>query len=713
MPDWIKFQTAPLALGFLTSAISVFWDYALRHFYLEAVIYDRDPSFTWMVTWITNHPAWSSTQSSFEISTSHSGVDDGPKPMPFPGDEELPEKPTDQGSLYLLPKPGSWYRIRHGSSVISFFIEAGSNDSFRVAKTLRLRIYSFNAKSLLRKIATEAKATYRSTVGKVPEVWFYRPGGFDPRWEVTSHKPRRAIDTVILEPGRSEAIVSDVKDFVSSGDWYRARGIPFRRGYLLHGPPGTGKTSIVGAIAGELGLDVYCLALSARDLDDEKLSKLVNRVPPQSILLIEDIDAAVSPAPRQHGARNENPHVNSPPGPMGPDSAPVMGPGQVDNSEAPRTGVTLAGLLNALDGVDSAEGRILFATTNYPDRLDSAIKRPGRMDRHFYIGLTTRPQAKELFKKFYPTFPKGSRSEFVASGSLDSIAEADDVNERLELETLATTFANIVPENTYAMAALQGYLLTYKSDPYGACNSDNFKQFMDELSTDLKAKGDDEQTGDTAGSRVSGAAPRSPPANLNLSLPDAEPTDRLVQVPWWNHALTSPWVTPPSSEPPVIPSPGSPVPYQCFSPSSMLSTSAPTSVAPGPSTGLRAFEDFEAEYEEMRSAVARMAVHIWDVDRGVSALARRLASASGDSEESLLLRSASRQPCRHPDVDDAMRNLLSKSVGDGESPRSREGGPVTQVVPATESTSRRSLDSDRLSYLDGLASLFGEGAQPE
>ena len=69
-------------------------------------------------------------------------------------------------------------------------------------------------------------------------------------------------------------------------------GIPYRRGYLLHGPPGSGKTSYIQALAGELSYDICVLNLSERGLADDKLFHLLSNAPERSFILIEDIDAA-------------------------------------------------------------------------------------------------------------------------------------------------------------------------------------------------------------------------------------------------------------------------------------------------------------------------------------------------------------------------------------------------------------------------------------
>jgi chaperone BCS1 len=74
--------------------------------------------------------------------------------------------------------------------------------------------------------------------------------------------------------------------------------------------------------------------------------------------------------------------------------------------------LTFSGLLNALDGVASSEGRILFMTTNYLDRLDPALVRPGRVDVKRHVGYCTAAQASSMFANFYPNAPSGMAGQF-------------------------------------------------------------------------------------------------------------------------------------------------------------------------------------------------------------------------------------------------------------------------------------------------------------
>ncbi|KAF7332904.1 p-loop containing nucleoside triphosphate hydrolase protein [Mycena venus] len=271
-------------------------------------------------------------------------------------------------------------------------------------------------------------------------------------WARAVTKNRRAFSTLILPNGIKELILADAKEFLASEEWYTFAGVPHRRGYLLYGEPGTGKSSTIHALAGELGLEIYFISLAAPGIDDYTLGRLIRDTPSRCILLIEDIDCAF-PSREEDG--DEEPLLDAKGNPIPKEPIP------------PRSQVTLAGLLNVLDSVASEEGRLTFATTNHIEQLDPALIRPGRMDLKIQYGLATYEQLEQMFDRFYPYHPDILSDLGPGIGCYFS----KTTGERLTAPTLsrlAKEFASAIPASRYSIAQLQGYLLTSKNDPEGA-----------------------------------------------------------------------------------------------------------------------------------------------------------------------------------------------------------------------------------------------------
>ncbi|CAD5234616.1 unnamed protein product [Bursaphelenchus xylophilus] len=235
-----------------------------------------------------------------------------------------------------------------------------------------------------------------------------------PEWHrMGNPRRKRPVESVILAENIMERIIEDVKEFIDSSEWYITRGIPYRRGYLLHGPPGTGKSSLISSLAGHFGYSICILSLSERTLDDDRLSHLLNNTPPNCFILLEDVDAAFV---------NRDAFDNS-------------------NHKAYEgmTRVTFSGLLNAIDGVASSEERILFMTTNYRDRLDDALVRPGRIDVQYKLDNCNSKMLEAFFRRFYEDAEEKLCAEFV--------------------KTVRKSGTSVSP------AWVQGYLLIHKDDP--------------------------------------------------------------------------------------------------------------------------------------------------------------------------------------------------------------------------------------------------------
>jgi chaperone BCS1 len=205
-------------------------------------------------------------------------------------------------------------------------------------------------------------------------------------YEIADRRPARALHTIYLPEGQKTRLRDDLTAFIGSREEYGRKGVPWRRGYFLEGPPGTGKTSIVQALAGLIGRSVYVVNLNSLTGDND-LIRAVNQVGWDGLLLLEDIDAIKASHDREAPA------------------LPVPGLVMAESQK----GVTLSGLLNAIDGLTAREGRILFMTSNHPDRLDPALIRPGRIDVREHLGFMDRALAWMMFAAYRP---EGSASEF-------------------------------------------------------------------------------------------------------------------------------------------------------------------------------------------------------------------------------------------------------------------------------------------------------------
>jgi len=228
-------------------------------------------------------------------------------------------------------------------------------------------------------------------------ITIYRAAGW--HWKAFQRRKPRALESVVLPDNLPNRLADDVQNFFSSADWYQQQGIPYQRGYLLYGPPGNGKTSLIVAIASKFGRDIYSVNLAAQT--DESFTSIMGDVPEHGIVLFEDIDAAFA-----------------------------------DERDRPKGSyLTFSSFINCLDGVSAPHGRILFMTTNHVDKLDPALIRPGRIDKQFNIGNATPEQARQIFLRFFPGFVK-------------------------EAEMFATNLAMLSREPS--MAELQEHLLVHR-----------------------------------------------------------------------------------------------------------------------------------------------------------------------------------------------------------------------------------------------------------
>ncbi|CAO3643918.1 unnamed protein product [Cunninghamella blakesleeana] len=364
--------------------------YLRRRMLVTLEIPSKDKAFPWFLHWMSHHAPKRQVQ--------HLSV-------------ETRFKQHDNGSIAatfgLVPGPGThffkwnniWMKVERqrdgklmdlstGSPWETITITTLSSDRYVLTDLLK------EAQEMALK-QQEGKTVIYTSYG--PE---WRPFGLP--------RKRRMLESVILDTGVKERIVDDVKKFIGNGQWYNDRGIPYRRGYLLYGRPGSGKSSFIQALAGELEYNICVLNLSERGLTDDRLNHLLSNVPERSIMLLEDIDAAFNKR-------------------------------EQSDQQGYQSMITFSGLLNALDGVASAEERIIFLTTNHIEKLDPALIRPGRVDMKVQLGDATESQIRGMFSRFYQDKP-----ELV-----------DDFLEKVKGKSLST-------------AGLQGHFVYFKDQPEDA-----------------------------------------------------------------------------------------------------------------------------------------------------------------------------------------------------------------------------------------------------
>jgi chaperone BCS1 len=265
-----------------------------------------------------------------------------------------------------------------------------------------------------------------------------------------STRNKRPLATVDLPPAMMKDITIDVELFFhkDSQAWYEQSGRPYRMGILAHGPPGTGKSSLVAGIASHINVPLVLINLQG--MSDNDLREAFSRVPFRSVVALEDIDCVGADVGNRGAAQDVKPKsgssIDSSDSATPPDNAQAIAiesmmaqvmdkqaaPNQKvmselkaikaevfgdDDYDEPRhrsqkpstdkndslstSSVTLSGLLNVIDGVNASEGRLVIMTTNHPEKLDPALYRAGRIERKFEITYASKASSIMTFKRLF------------------------------------------------------------------------------------------------------------------------------------------------------------------------------------------------------------------------------------------------------------------------------------------------------------------------
>lgn len=297
-------------------------------------------------------------------------------------------------TMVFSPGPGvHWFWF--GTLTKIEFTLHESRDDHRPIENVRVTMVTRSRNRLIH-FMEEARAV--ATAKKNIRAYLFASGS----WRSIAGLSLRYANGYASEADLLDKILDDCRLFLSREQYYQERGLPYRRGYLFTGKPGTGKSTLVTIMATELNLPVYVLQLGAIGTD-EKLTEALCSVPGGSILLIEDIDAFAVAQSREM---------------------------RVWGDEDKKVGLTLSGLLNAIDGITSGNQRILVMTTNHPEKLDPALIRPGRVDVQVEIPLLTHKTVKKYLHRYYQVDDVDGLDEIIriTGAELQSICLINDMH---------------------------------------------------------------------------------------------------------------------------------------------------------------------------------------------------------------------------------------------------------------------------------------------
>ena len=226
------------------------------------------------------------------------------------------------------------------------------------------------------------------------------------KWNELDEEYPRPLDTIILPGTLAEDILNDALLFLAEKRQYNILGIPWRRTYMFEGVPGTGKTSLVKALAGALKCPLYSLEINVEGMTANHMRALIKDTDTPSVILVEEIDGLLDEATAKNDMRVED-------------------------------------LMQILDGVVSVSGKLIFLTTNFKERIsEGRIIRGGRVDVIKHFTYATKDQVRRMFLKFEKSWKLDNNDG----------------------EKFSKEFSELVPNDKTTLSNVQSYLQKYRKN---------------------------------------------------------------------------------------------------------------------------------------------------------------------------------------------------------------------------------------------------------